>query len=145
MHFIRLYKLYHIVAIFDSSFMHFYHAFYMIYICILLFYPLCHLSCAYDLLVFSQYACPFSLHAGSLTSKTTAEKSAVSAGSLVLQKLRHNIIAYIKSIIRQNEPVALKYCRFFLHKHFHEPRIDVLRGHPEPPLKLREGHPRCHP
>ena len=33
-----------------------------------------HLSCAYDLLVFSQHACPFSLHAGSLTSKTTAEK-----------------------------------------------------------------------
>ena len=77
--------------------------------------------------------------------KLRLKKSAVSAGSLVLQKLRHNIIAYIKSIIRQNEPVALKYCRFFLHKHFHEPRIDVLRGHPEPPLKLREGHPRCHP
>ena len=72
-------------------------------------------------------------------------KNEASAGTSVLQKLRHNIIAYIKSIIRQNEPVALKYCRFFLHKHFHEPRIDVLRGHPEPPLKLREGHPRCHP
>lgn len=74
MHFIGLYKSYHIVAVFDSGFMHFYHVFYMIYICILLFYPLYHLSYAYDLLVFSQHACPFSLHAGSLTSKTTAEK-----------------------------------------------------------------------
>ena len=77
--------------------MQFYHVFYMIYICILLFNPLYHLSCAYDLLVFSQHACPFSLHAGFLASETTAEKSAVSAGSLVLQKLRHNIIAYIKT------------------------------------------------
>ena len=67
MHFIGLYKSYHIIAIFDSSFMHFYHVFYMIYICIMLFYPLYHLSCDYDLLVFSQHACPFSLHAVSLT------------------------------------------------------------------------------
>lgn len=52
MHFIVLYKSYHIVAVFDSGFMHFYHVFYIIYICILLFYPLYHLSCAYDLLVF---------------------------------------------------------------------------------------------
>ena len=51
MHFIGLYKSYRIVAVFDSGFMHFYHVFYMIYICILLFYPLYHLSCAYDLLV----------------------------------------------------------------------------------------------
>ena len=41
MHFIGLYKSYHIVAVFDSGFMHFYHVFYHdLIICILLFYPL---------------------------------------------------------------------------------------------------------
>ena len=128
-YFVRLYKLYHIFVVFDSSFMQFYHTFYTVYMYNIFKYLL-------QFKLYLSFTCFFQ----TVRAFWFNRKNAASTGFLILQKLRHNIIAHIKSIIRQHKPVSPKFRCLFLHKCFHKPRINFLSRHAKPLFKFRQRY-----